>query len=81
MTELRRTQQLILAGLASLVVVLILPAVAWGQDECPEGRVEVLIETPSGKVKILCMPAAAVDGLENAADHSQGAITPLTCPC
>jgi hypothetical protein len=51
------------------------------QAECPEGKSEVLMTTPSGKQKVMCIPDAAVPGLENAADNSPGTIIPTTCPC
>jgi len=49
--------------------------------ECPEGKNPVQINTPSGKSKILCIPDAAVQGIENAAEHSGGTIVAATCPC
>jgi hypothetical protein len=52
--------------------------------ECPEGKSEVILVTPSGKVKTLCVPEAALPGLENAAEHSAGTIIPdpdMACPC
>jgi len=37
--------------------------------------------TPSGKVKVHCVAAAAIKGIENAVDHSAATIVPAACPC
>jgi hypothetical protein len=49
--------------------------------QCPEGKSEIVVQTPSGVVKTLCVGDQAVEGLENAADHSEGTIIPASCPC
>ena len=49
--------------------------------ECPEGKNPVQLTTPSGKTKTLCIPDAAMQGIENAADHSGGTIVTSSCPC
>lgn len=49
--------------------------------QCPEGKSEVQITTPSGKQKTICIPDAAVPGIENASEHGSGTIIPATCPC
>jgi hypothetical protein len=49
--------------------------------ECPEGKNPVQLTTPSGKTKTLCIPDAAVQGIENAAEHSGGTIVAATCDC
>lgn len=49
--------------------------------ECPEGKNPVQITTPSGKSKTLCIPDSAVQGIENAAEHSGGTIVASSCPC
>ncbi len=49
--------------------------------ECPEGKNPVSITTPSGKTKTLCIPDAAVQGIENAAEHSGGTIVASNCAC
>jgi len=49
--------------------------------ECPEGREPIDISTPSGITKTLCIPAAAVKGIENAAENSGGTIVASDCPC
>lgn len=64
------------------VVVLLVNALAstvWA--ECPEGKEPVDISTPSGITKTLCIPAAAVEGIENAAENSGGTIVASNCPC
>jgi hypothetical protein len=48
--------------------------------QCAEGKQAVEISTPSGKVKTLCIPDAAVQGIENAAEHSGGTIVAGQCP-
>ena len=54
-----------------------LPAIA----ECPEGKSEVVIVTPNGISKTICVSDDAIPGIENAAEHSaQFAIEP-ECPC
>jgi hypothetical protein len=60
-----------------LILVLSLPV--WA--ECPEGKSEILIVTPSGRETVICVPDNAIPGLENAADHSSGTIIPASCPC
>jgi hypothetical protein len=49
--------------------------------ECPEGKSEVILVTPSGKIKTICVPETALPGIENAAEHSAGNIVPASCPC
>ena len=49
--------------------------------ECPDGKTEVYIVTPSGKEKIICVSDNAIPGIENAADHSATTIVPAACPC
>lgn len=49
--------------------------------QCPDGKSEVQLTTPSGKNKTICISDAAIPGIENAADHSGGTIIPTTCPC
>lgn len=56
--------------------------------ECPDGKSEVLLVTPSGKEKLLCVSDNAMDGIENAAEHSPALFTSTTetpegtdCPC
>jgi len=48
---------------------------------CPEGKSEVVIVTPNGISKTICVSDNAIPGIENAAEHSaQLAIEPV-CPC
>ena len=54
-----RPPSLIVALLA--LVCFASPAYA----ECPEGNVEVVVETPSGKVHVLCLPPETVEIIEN----------------
>jgi len=63
----------------SLVAIAIFASNAFA--ECPEGKEPVDITTPSGITKTLCIPAAAVQGIENAAEHSGGTIVASNCPC
>ena len=62
-----------------------LAAVAFGATsafaECPDGKEPVNISTPSGITKTLCIPAAAVKGIETAAENSAGTIVTAECPC
>jgi hypothetical protein len=61
-----------------VVVVFLLP---YGSvlAECPEGKSEILIVTPSGKQKTICVPDQALPGIENAAENSPGIVAPVTC--
>ena len=63
----------------SLFAIAILASPAFA--ECPEGKNEVLMVTPSGIQKTLCIPNAAIIGIETAADHSAGSIVTTECPC
>lgn len=49
--------------------------------ECPQDKEPVEITTPSGITKTLCIPAAAVQGIETAAENSGGTIVASNCPC
>lgn len=49
--------------------------------ECPEGKNPIQLTTPSGKTKTLCVPDAAMQGIENAAEHSGGTIVTASCDC
>lgn len=49
--------------------------------ECPDGMAELVIVTPSGISKTICVPDSAIPGLESAADHSPQAIVEAECPC
>jgi hypothetical protein len=52
---------------------------AWA--ECPPGKTEITIITPSGKTKVLCVPDAALPGIENAAENSDATVIAAKCPC
>ena len=65
--------------LIALAVVISSTTIALA--ECPEGKEPVDISTPSGITKTLCIPAAAVKGIENAAEQSGGTIVASGCPC
>jgi hypothetical protein len=67
----------------SIIILVALAMIVQGaQAICPEGKSEVLVVTPSGTEKTLCIPALALDGIENAAQNSAGAIfAGIQCPC
>jgi len=67
----------------SIIVLVALAMIAQAaQAICPEGKSEVLVVTPSGTEKTLCVPALAIAGIENAAQNSTGAIVAgIQCPC
>ena len=48
--------------------------------ECPEGKSVVVLMTPSGNVKNICVADAAIPGIENAAENAPLEIAPA-CPC
>ena len=66
-------------------LVFILAAVAmissFSFAECPEGKNEVLMVTPSGIQKTLCVPDTAIKGIETAAEHSSSSIVTSSCLC
>jgi hypothetical protein len=66
-------------------LIISLVAISFGAisafAECPEGKQPVNITTPSGKTKTLCIPDAAVQGIETAAENSGGTIVAAECPC
>ena len=49
--------------------------------ECPEGKSEVLLTTPSGKTNTMCVSDNAILGIENAAEHSVRVMIAPECPC
>lgn len=51
------------------------------QATCPEGKEAIIVITPSGRTRTLCVPSAAVAGIEGADDHGAGTIIPASCPC
>ena len=63
---------IIVVGISSITSV-------WA--ECSNGKSEILVFTPNGQQKFLCVPDKALKGIENAADHSSGLITaePMKC--
>lgn len=67
----------------SIIVLVALAMIAQAaQAICPESKSEVLVVTPSGTEKTLCIPALAINGIENAAQNSVGAIVAgIQCPC
>jgi hypothetical protein len=67
----------------SIIVLVALAMIAQAaQAICPESKSEVLVVTPSGTEKTLCIPALAINGIENAAQNSVGAIfAGIQCPC
>ena len=67
----------------SIIVLVVLAMIAQAaQAICPEGKSGVLVVTPSGTEKTLCIPGLAIVGIENAAQNSAGAIvTGIQCPC
>lgn len=48
---------------------------------CPEGKFEVIMTTPSGNQKTMCVSNNAVQGIENAAEHSESILIPIDCDC
>ena len=66
-------------SLTTLLVACVL--VTNVQAACPSSKVEVTVVLPSGQTKLLCIPEAALKGLENAAEHSPGRIVTNPCPC
>lgn len=64
----------------SLFVALIVGTfIAFGYSppahaQCAEGEAEIVISTPSGKTKFLCLPGEAVENIENTPDHAAGTI-------
>jgi len=66
----------ILLIVASLVL---LPAVIAFAD-CTNGKTAITIVNPAGKVIEICVPDAAIPGLQTASDNS-GTIIPAICPC
>ncbi|MBI4681653.1 MAG: hypothetical protein HY757_00890 [Nitrospirae bacterium] len=48
---------------------------------CAEGKFELLIQTPSGQQKTVCVPEAARQGIENAAEHADTTVIPVECSC
>ena len=62
-------------------ILLVLTLTSIVAAECPKDKYPINVTTPSGIQKVLCVPAAAVDGLENAADHSAGTIVSAVCDC
>lgn len=54
--------------------------VAWA--ECPEGKSEVVLYTPSGNSNLLCVSDNAVPGIENANEHTKiDLCAEVSCPC
>lgn len=49
--------------------------------ECPEGKSEVLLMTPSGITKTICISDNAIPGIENAAANPGGFTLEPACPC
>lgn len=64
---------------ASLLMICIFAAQAVAA-QCPEGKSEVVVVTPSGVSKNICVAQAAIPGIENAANNEVIEIVPV-CPC
>lgn len=45
--------------------------------ECPDGKTEVTIENPAGKVMVICVPENVVDNIGGPGD----VVIPASCPC
>lgn len=71
--------KLVIGHILGLSLIVIFASAAFAQ--CPDDKEPVNITTPSGITKTLCIPAAAVQGIENAAEHSGGTIVASNCPC
>lgn len=60
-------------------LVALAPLAHAQKTTCPPGKVETAITLPNGKVNLVCLPPAAVDGQANAPGDSP--VAPATCPC
>jgi hypothetical protein len=65
---------------AALFVICVLTAIPV-LAECPEGKSEVILMTPKGVTKTICVSDNAIPGIENAAEHSGSLIIAAECPC
>ena len=65
-------KKLVVFSVIALALSMFIASVALA--ECPEGKSEVILVTPSGKIKTICVPDTALPGIENAAEHSPGTI-------
>ena len=52
---------------------------AWA--ECPEGKTDAVLYTPSGNANQVCVSDNALPGIENANQHTLGLCPEVTCPC
>ena len=67
-----RSAALLFIGLSAAIPVL---------AACPDGKSEVLLMTPSGITKTICVSDNAIPGIENAAEHNGGFTLEPECPC
>jgi hypothetical protein len=66
---------------AFAVVCLVVIGASVASAECPEGKSEMLLITPSGKEKVLCVSDNVVLGIENAAENSAIIVAEPVWPC
>ncbi len=66
----------------AIVVTLLLTGIGAAWAECPEGKSEVVLYTPSGKANMLCVSDNALPGIANANEHTTlDVCEEVTCPC
>ena len=65
--------------IGSFIALAISAIVVWAQPnrECPDGKIEVTIVNPAGKVIEICVPEHVVDNIGGGNDI----VIPATCPC
>lgn len=66
-----------------LLIVLVFSVVSVPDvnASCKQGKSPVYITTGNGITKTICVSDAGIAGIEKAAEHSGGMITPVSCPC
>lgn len=72
-----RTLALVCLGIVFGVTMFLSPPV---MAECPDGRVEVLLTTPSGQTSVLCVAVEALPGLEHNPNIATFTPTPTVTP-
>jgi len=69
---------ILLIGFITFSISLLLNSSALA--DCTNGKTEITIVNPAGKVIEICVPDAAIPGLQTASDNS-GTIISAVCPC
>ena len=72
-------KQILLIGFITFCIPLLLSFSALA--ECNNGKTEVTIVNPAGKVIEICVPDIALAGIQNGNDNSGSTIIPAICPC